>query len=294
MSSTDGSPTNTGAKRRSSAASFSMCLRYSSSVVAPMQRSSPRASIGLSRFAASTAPSAAPAPTIVCSSSMKRMMRPSLVLDLGEHGLQPLLELAAVLRAGEQRADVERPDAPVLQPLGHVAGDDALREPLDDRGLADARLADQHRVVLRAAREDLDHAADLLVAADHRVELALLGRLGQVAAELRERLVGALGVLRGDALAAAHLLDPREDLVARHRLEREEQVLGRDVVVLELRALLVGLVEQPARTRSRRCGCCCAALRRGRAASRCSASARSPCQSAKSSWSSSASSRCSG
>ena len=76
MSSTLGSPTITGWKRRSSAGSFSMCLRYSSSVVAPTARSSPRASIGLSRFAASTAPSAAPAPTIVCSSSMKRMTSP--------------------------------------------------------------------------------------------------------------------------------------------------------------------------------------------------------------------------
>ena len=96
-------------------------------------------------------------------------------------------------------------DALALQPLGHVAGDDALREALDDRRLADAGLADQHRVVLRAAREHLDDAADLLVAADHRVELALLGQRGQVAAELLERLVGALGILRGDALAAAHL-----------------------------------------------------------------------------------------
>ncbi len=77
MSSTDGSPTSTGWKRRSSAASFSMCLRYSSRVVAPMQRSSPRASAGLSRLAASTAPSAAPAPTSVCSSSMNRTIRPS-------------------------------------------------------------------------------------------------------------------------------------------------------------------------------------------------------------------------
>ena len=77
MSSTLGSPTITGWKRRSSAASFSMCLRYSSSVVAPTARSSPRASIGLSRLAASTAPSAAPAPTIVCSSSRNRMIWPS-------------------------------------------------------------------------------------------------------------------------------------------------------------------------------------------------------------------------
>ncbi len=50
VSSTVGSPTITGWKRRSSAASFSMCLRYSSSVVAPIVCSSPRASIGLSMF----------------------------------------------------------------------------------------------------------------------------------------------------------------------------------------------------------------------------------------------------
>ena len=92
-----------------------MCLRYSSSVVAPTQRSSPRASIGLSRLAASTAPSAAPAPTIVCSSSMNRMIRALGLLDLLEHGLEPVLELAAVLRARDQRADVERDHAPVAQ-----------------------------------------------------------------------------------------------------------------------------------------------------------------------------------
>ena len=181
VSPTLGSPTKTGWNRRSSAASFSMCLRYSSSVVAPTQRSSPRASIGFSRFAASTAPSAAPAPTIVCSSSMKRTIRPSAFATSGEHRLQPLLELAAVLRAREERADVERQDALVLQALGHVAGDDALREPLGDRRLADAGLADQDRVVLRAPREHLDHAADLVVAADHGIELPALRGLGEVA-----------------------------------------------------------------------------------------------------------------
>ena len=77
MSGTLGSPTSTGWNRRSSAASFSMYVRYSSSVVAPTARSSPRASIGFSRLAASTAPSALPAPTIVWSSSMKTMIWPS-------------------------------------------------------------------------------------------------------------------------------------------------------------------------------------------------------------------------
>ena len=56
--------------------------------------------------------------------------------------------------------------------LRHVAIDDAQRQPFGDGGLADAGLADQHRVVLGAARQHLDGAADLLVAADHRIELA--------------------------------------------------------------------------------------------------------------------------
>ncbi len=116
-----GASTITGWKRRSSAASFSMCLRYSSSVVAPMQCSSPRASIGLSMLPASGQPSVLPAPTMVCSSSMKSRIRPSLLLDLVEHRLQALLELAAVLGAGEQRAHVEREEVALLQPLGHVA-----------------------------------------------------------------------------------------------------------------------------------------------------------------------------
>ena len=70
------------------------------------------------------------------------------VLDLLEHGLEALLELAAVLGARDERAQVERDDALVLQALGHVAAHDALGEALGDGGLADARLADEHRVVL--------------------------------------------------------------------------------------------------------------------------------------------------
>jgi len=43
VSSTVGSPTMTVRKRRARAASFSTCFLYSMMVVAPMQRSSPRA-----------------------------------------------------------------------------------------------------------------------------------------------------------------------------------------------------------------------------------------------------------
>ena len=179
--------------------------------------------------------------------------------DLREHGLEPLLELAAVLGARDQRADVERPDALALQSLRHVARDDALGEALGDRRLADAGLADQHRVVLRAAREHLDRAPDLLVAADHRVELARLGGGGEVAAELRQRLVGSLGILRRHPLAAAHLLQRAEERLAGHELERQDEVLDRDELVVELARLVERVVERlaerrrsPAVRRSRR------------------------------------------
>ena len=101
------------------------------------------------------------------------MMPPSADGDFLQHGLQPLLELAAIFRAGDQRAHVERQQLLVLEALRHVAVDDAQRQAFDDRRLADAGLADQHRVVLGAPRQDLDGAADFLVAADHRIELAV-------------------------------------------------------------------------------------------------------------------------
>ncbi|GIU88933.1 MAG: hypothetical protein KatS3mg010_0032 [Acidimicrobiia bacterium] len=65
-----------GWNRRSRAASFSRCLRYSSSVVAPMRLQLPAGQHRLQDDAASIAPSAAPAPTSVWSSSMNRMMSP--------------------------------------------------------------------------------------------------------------------------------------------------------------------------------------------------------------------------
>ena len=54
-----------------------MYLRYSSIVVAPISCSSPRASEGFKILDASIAPSAPPAPMIVCSSSINRMILPA-------------------------------------------------------------------------------------------------------------------------------------------------------------------------------------------------------------------------
>jgi len=61
--------------------------------------SSPRANIGLRIEAASMAPSAAPAPTRVWSSSIEQD-DVAAGLDLFEHLLETLFEIAAIARTG--------------------------------------------------------------------------------------------------------------------------------------------------------------------------------------------------
>ena len=177
--------------------------------------------------------------------------------DFLEHGLEAVFKLAAILCAGQHRAEVERDDALVAQALGHVAGDDAAREAFDDGGFAHAGLADQHRIVFGAAAQHLDDAANLFVAADHRIELAAARQLGQVLGVFFQRLELAFGILVGDALRAAHGGERLQNGVVRgaernQRIARrvafqvrdaQQQVLGRDVLVLEVRGFFKGLVE---------------------------------------------------
>ena len=138
--------------------------------------------------------------------------------DLREHGLQPLLELAAVLRAGDHAGQVQRDQAGADQRARDLAARDAQGQALDDGGLADAGLADQHGVVLAPPGEDLDRLLDLAGAADHGIDPARTRVGGQVAPELVERrgagpgpgLLGGRGqrtALGGHQLPGARLAD---------------------------------------------------------------------------------------
>ena len=89
--------------------------------------------------------------------------------NLVQHGLEALLELAAVLGARHEGGHVEREDGAVLQSFRHVAAHYPLGEAFDDGGFAHAGLADEHGVVLCLAGEDADYVADLGVASDHGV-----------------------------------------------------------------------------------------------------------------------------
>ena len=159
--------------------------------------------------------------------------------------LEALFELAAVLRAGHDQRDVERENALIGQEVRHVAVDDLLRQPLDDGRLADARFADEHRVVLGAATQHLLDPLEFVLAADQRVELALHRRLGEVAAELGQQrrflhagqcrlLVEELDDILADSSQPHALL--HQDGGGHRALfaqDTEQQVLGPDVVVQE-------------------------------------------------------------
>ncbi len=129
--------------------------------------------------------------------------------DFVEHALEALLELAAIFRAGDQRSHVEREQLLVADRFRHVAIDDAQSQPLDDRRLADAGLADQHRIVLGAPRQHLDGAADLLVAANDRIELAVARSVGEVAGVFLQRVILVLGARRVGGAALADVVDRR-------------------------------------------------------------------------------------
>ena len=96
---------------------------------------------------ASSAPSVLPAPTMVCSSSMNRMIFPSEDLTSSS---------TAFIRSSNSprnfapaiSAEVQREDGAILEVVRHIAADDTLGKPLGDGGLADAGFTDRQGLFL--------------------------------------------------------------------------------------------------------------------------------------------------
>jgi len=178
-------------------------------------------------------------------------------LHLFDGGFEALLELAAEPSTGDHRAQVQAHQPLANQALGHVLLDDLLRQALDDGGLAHARFTDQHRIILGAPAEHLDHAQDLGVAADDRVQFAGAGGLGQVAGEPLQGPVTPFGRGAAGLLAAAALFDgfqehlPGDAGLAQQvggeavplARDAQQQMFGGDVFVFQLPRLFSGLVD---------------------------------------------------
>jgi hypothetical protein len=109
--------------------------------------------------------------------------------------------------------------------LRHVAVHDPDGEALGDGGLADARVADEDGVVLRAAAQHLHRAADFLVAPDDRVDLAGTRRFRQVAGVFVERVIAFFGGRGVGGAPLAEVVDRGVELLGGDRA-RIQRVLG--------------------------------------------------------------------
>ena len=177
--------------------------------------------------------------------------------DVGQHRFQALFKFAAVFGASQEGGKIQREQALAFQAFRHFAIDDALRQAFHDGGFADARLADEDRVVFVAPLQDLHGAADFLVATDDRINFALLGTRGDVNGVFLQRFAFVFGALVGDGFAAAQLVDDLLQLGFLHarRFQRlaeragifagsEQEQLGGDVFVAVLLRVFVAEVQE--------------------------------------------------
>ena len=163
--------------------------------------------------------------------------------DLAQDRLEPILKLAAVFRARKQLTNIKRHDPLVFHALRTITIDNPKREPLRDRRLPNARLTNQHRIVLRPARQHLHAPTDLLVTPDHRIKLPRSRLFSQINRIFPQRLKRRFSTSIRDVLNTRRLADcadrrldhlriravDREQLLRRslHLRERHEQMLAR-------------------------------------------------------------------
>ncbi|MNI42559.1 hypothetical protein D3C73_968580 [compost metagenome] len=182
---------------------------------------------------------------------------PFLLRQFVQQRLEPLFELTAILGTGNQRPHVQGQQALALEAVRHFTVDNALGQAFGDGGFTDARLTDQHRVVLGTALQDLDGPANFVVTADHRIELAVFGALGQVDGVLVQGLACFLVVRIVDGLTTTQVVDRVFQGFLAHALTEQQlaelavfihggeqhQLAGNELVALLL-GQAISLIEQ--------------------------------------------------
>src|SRR5690606_34465180 len=106
------------------------------------------------------------------------------LLELVHHGLHTLLELSAVFCAGHKGRKVQRNDSFVIEDSADLPLDDPHGKSLGDGCLADSRFADEYRVVLFPAAQNLRDPFDFAFATYDWIQLVLFSQLRQVSAEI--------------------------------------------------------------------------------------------------------------
>src|SRR5215472_6914635 len=107
-------------------------------------------------------------------------------LDLGDHVLQAILELALDPGPSLEQAEIQRANLHSLQGWWNISRGNPSSETLDHSRLSYSRFTGENRVVLAAARENVDNLANFEIASQHRINLPRLGRRRKIDSELVE------------------------------------------------------------------------------------------------------------
>ena len=140
--------------------------------------SSPRASAGFSMLPASIAPSALPAPTMVCSSSINRMTLPSCLARSFRTPFKRLQTHRGIWHPPPARP-YRAPAPGALSAFRHFTVDDRCAS-LQQWPFYLHRVHQSAPGCFGTALQNLNRTTNFFIAANHRVKLALLGTFGQI------------------------------------------------------------------------------------------------------------------
>ena len=138
-----------------------------------------------------------------------------LLLEAGEDAFEARLEIAPEFRPREQRAHIQRIDHRILERVGNFAPVNLQPQPFGNCRFSDSRITDVDWIVLAAAAENVDRPLDLVVAADQRIDAALLRFCDQIHGKRFQRFYPAarfLFALFLFTILSLSRLFPRRDL----------------------------------------------------------------------------------
>ena len=147
--------------------------------------------------------------------------------DFLQNRFQTFLEFAAIFGTRDQCAQIQRENLLVFQAFRYIAANDALRQTLDDGGFAHAWLTNQHRIVFRAARQNLNRAADFFIAPDHGIHFAIARGLGQITRVFFQRVIALLRRSAVGFASGAHIIDGFVQRIGGHTPGNQRLLGGR-------------------------------------------------------------------
>ncbi|CDC60577.1 putative uncharacterized protein [Clostridium sp. CAG:448] len=132
--------------------------------------------------------------------------------DFVQNRFQSFFKFATVFGACHQRTHIQRENGFVAQILRYIPSDNPQSQSFRNRCLAHAGLTDQAGVVLGFPGKNTDHVPDLLISADHRIQLLLSCQFHKILTVLLEYVIGVLRMIARYIAVPANLSERAEHL----------------------------------------------------------------------------------